>query len=117
MNGPSATWAQQPTTSTNTTTEPSLIGPMPPLNPSPKTPVSELMEIGMRMGLDITFTVMSEIGPPHNKEFVISCSAGNIVGQGKEYNKKKAKHLAAAETLKKLQESEEYKKYLFVSRY
>ncbi|XP_031571622.1 double-stranded RNA-binding protein Staufen homolog 1-like [Actinia tenebrosa] len=113
MSGPPTTLAQQCTTSTDTPAEPSVIGPMPPVNPSPKSPISELMEICMRMGIDVTFTVISEIGPPHNKEFVISCSAGNIIGQGKEYNKKKAKHLAAADALKKLQESEEYKNYLF----
>ncbi|KXJ17196.1 interferon-inducible double-stranded RNA-dependent protein kinase activator A homolog A [Exaiptasia diaphana] len=101
-------------TENNSETNPiPLIGPQYPIPQPTKTPVSELMELSMRMGIEAKFETNELPGPSHLKEFVMTCTVGSITGQGKEHNKKKAKQAAAADTLKKLKESDLYKNHLF----
>ena len=88
---------------------------LPAVQPAAKTPISELMELAMRMGLVCNFETVSESGPNHSRTFVISCTVGDVVGQGSGCGKKKAKHEAARLTLDKLKESQLYIDYVNVS--
>lgn len=88
---------------------------LPAIQPAAKTPISELMELAMRMGLVCNFETVSESGPNHSRTFVISCTVGDVVGQGSGCGKKKAKHEAARLTLDKLKESQLYIDYVNVS--
>lgn len=83
--------------------------------PAAKSPISELMELAMRMGLVCKFETISDTGPSHKKLFMIRCTVGNIIAQGSEYGKKKAKHEAARVALNKLKESQLYVEYANVS--
>ncbi|KAK3750243.1 hypothetical protein QZH41_017411 [Actinostola sp. cb2023] len=90
-----------------------LVGPLPPVPQQTKTPVSELMELSMRMGEEAKFETVTVSGALHDREFVMTCTVGTVTGQGKEPTKKKAKHAAAADTLIKLKDSDTYKHHLF----
>lgn len=83
--------------------------------PAAKTAISELMELTMRMGLVCNFETLSNIDPSHSKLFMVHCTVGDIIAQGSDHGKKKAKHEAARVALNKLKESQLYVDYLNVS--
>ncbi|XP_068699552.1 RISC-loading complex subunit tarbp2-like [Montipora foliosa] len=82
------------------------------LQPTAKSPVSELMELCMRMGIVCSFETISETGPTHQRLFMMRCSVGDIISQGSGSGKKKAKHEAARVALNKLKESQLYADYV-----
>ncbi|EDO42335.1 predicted protein [Nematostella vectensis] len=95
--------------------ETKLIGPT-PVAPQPKTPISELLELAVQMGIKVDFEQVSAVGMPHNQTFTINCKAGDFTGIGTGPSKKKAKQNAASATLEKIKKSLDFKDHLFVSR-
>ena len=86
-----------------------------PCTPDVKMPVSVLVELAMKMGLNTEFETVSETGLAHDKTFVLKCSVGDVSERGTGCSKKKAKHEAAKAALDKLKESKLYQDFLHVS--
>ncbi|CAH1980474.1 unnamed protein product [Acanthoscelides obtectus] len=53
---------------------------------------------------DPEFTLISEVGPPHNKEFTFECKLGSIITRATAATKKMAKQLAAKDMFDRLKE-------------
>lgn len=83
-----------------------------PMAPMTKMPVSELTEVAVRLGLNVTFDCISESGPSHHRTFVMKCTVGCVEAQGIANSKKTAKHDAAKLALQKLQESPSYHTFM-----
>ncbi|MBR2937802.1 MAG: ribonuclease III [Oscillospiraceae bacterium] len=67
-----------------------------------KTALQELIQ--QKKGQVVTYTLVGESGPDHNKEFVVqACVNGSPVGQGAGSSKKRAEQNAAKNALEKLQ--------------
>ena len=73
-----------------------------PRNVDYKTAFQELIQ--QKKGQVVTYTLLRESGPDHNKEFVVQvCVNGNPVGEGTGSSKKRAEQDAAKNALEKLQ--------------
>ncbi|MBE6943389.1 MAG: ribonuclease III [Ruminococcaceae bacterium] len=73
-----------------------------PRNMDYKTAFQELIQ--QKKGQTITYELIRESGPDHNKEFVVQvCVNGNSVGEGIGSSKKRAEQDAARNALEKLQ--------------
>lgn len=69
---------------------------------SPADFKSALQELLARRGLHVTYEVVSEVGPPHERRFDVTASVGGeIVGQGAGRSKKAAEQVAAEQALER----------------
>ncbi|XP_075036644.1 interferon-inducible double-stranded RNA-dependent protein kinase activator A [Mixophyes fleayi] len=67
-------------------------------------PIGVLQELAVQKGWrQPEYTVSQETGPPHNREFTISCRVENIVETGSGTSKKVAKRIAAKKLVVRLQ--------------
>lgn len=70
--------------------------------PDNKSEISQVYEVANFNGLHLEFKVLDESGPPHQKEYKIQCTVGNITVEETGSSKKEAKRKAAAAVLPKL---------------
>ncbi|XP_071853868.1 double-stranded RNA-binding protein Staufen homolog 2-like isoform X2 [Apostichopus japonicus] len=67
-----------------------------------KSEISQVYEVANFNGLNLEFKVLDESGPPHQKEYKIQCTVGNITVVETGTSKKESKRKAAAAVLPKL---------------
>ncbi|WP_411024677.1 putative dsRNA-binding protein, partial [Salmonella sp. s55962] len=67
-----------------------------------KSEISQVYEVANFNQLNLEFKVLDESGPPHQKEYKIECTVGNITVMEMGSSKKEAKRKAAAAVLPKL---------------
>jgi ribonuclease III len=73
------------------------------LETPPRDAKTMLQEWVQARGLGLpTYNVASRVGPPHAPEFVVTVSAGGLVGSGTGANKRAAEQLAAQDLLRVL---------------
>jgi len=53
-----------------------------------KNPISLVHEGAHKRELEVSFTVVREIGPPHMRTFFITCTIGDVVTEGRGSSKK-----------------------------
>ena len=71
-----------------------------------KTNLQEFLQRNGEVSID--YVLIEEVGPAHEKEFLVEVLAeGNILGQGKGKSKKAAEQIAAANALENLREANE----------
>lgn len=71
-----------------------------------KTNLQEFLQRNGEVSID--YVLVEEVGPAHEKEFLVEVLAeGNILGQGKGKSKKAAEQIAAANALENLREADE----------
>lgn len=71
-----------------------------------KTNLQEFLQRNGEVSID--YVLIKEVGPAHEKEFLVEVLAeGNILGQGKGKSKKAAEQIAAANALENLREANE----------
>jgi ribonuclease-3 len=67
---------------------------------------SALQELLARRGALVDYTVVSEVGPPHDRTFeVVAADAGEEIGRGSGRSKKDAEQAAATMALESLEEA------------
>ncbi|KAE8580789.1 hypothetical protein XENTR_v10024543 [Xenopus tropicalis] len=77
--------------------------PKQPLNQMKENPVGSLQELSVQKGWRLPeYTVAQESGPPHEREFTITCRVETFVETGSGTSKKVAKRVAADKLLTKL---------------
>ena len=74
----------------------------------PKTPVSILQEIYVSQGITPKYDLVQIEGKVHEPKFRFRVAVGEVIASGSGNSKKKAKHEAAKNVLKKLKAAHEY---------
>lgn len=98
----SATSSETETETVNS--ENTIQPPTPPPTQNHCNPVGTLQELAMKKGWRLPeYTLAQECGPPHKREFTMSCRMENFVESGSGTSKKIAKRIAAEKLIAKLQ--------------
>ncbi|VDM62367.1 unnamed protein product [Angiostrongylus costaricensis] len=70
-----------------------------------KSVISQVHECALQMKLNVEFEVIKEVGPPHDRSYVVRCSLKNPKNEVKGRKKKEATQTACANVLSRLENS------------
>lgn len=69
-----------------------------------KSPISKVYETAQKLKVDVSFTIIKEIGKDHKKIFIMECKLGDLAVTAEGKSKKEAKRAVAELMLERVNE-------------